>query len=126
LHRHLDVNARYHFHVNLLAQPAGPLTLTWEEAAGALERLPQIIFEPDGSFIASGNDSIGRWQVDGHLFDFADRLHRVELRGECPADAFDSLLRCVGWPEQSLKFEMVREGETFSELEFRERATDFV
>jgi len=96
--------------------------VTWEEAAAELGRLPRMIFEPDGSFVVSGDDADGRrWQVDGHLFDFAGRLHRVELDGECPAAEFDRLLRCVGWPGQPLVFEMVREGEQINEEEFRRR-----
>jgi hypothetical protein len=71
--------------------------------------------------VISGNDEAGRrWQVDGHLFDFAGRLQRVELHGHCPPAAFDDLLRCLGWPEQSLKFEMVREGQTLDEEHFRD------
>ncbi len=81
-----------------------------------------MIFELDGSFVISGDDADGnRWQVDGHLFDFEDRLHRVELHGHCPPAAFDDLLRCVGWPAQPLAFEMVREGATLDEAAFRAR-----
>jgi hypothetical protein len=113
----------YRFHVNIFADPReASFATTWEEAAAALEQLPRMIFEPDGSFVVSGDVAAGRWQVDGHLFDFAGRLHRYELHGECPATAFDELLRCVGWPDQALLFEMVHEGVTFSESEFRKRA----
>ena len=102
-----------------------------------LERLPRMIFELDGSFVVSGSyeragatsqrapisdeQRTSRWQVDGHLFDFAGRLHRVELHGHCPPAAFDDLLRCVGWPAQPLAFEMVREGVTLDEQAFRAR-----
>jgi hypothetical protein len=110
----------YSFHVNLLAHPERSAYLcTWEDAAANLERLPRMIFEPDGSFVVSGNDTIGRWQVDGHLFDFAGRLQRLELHGSCPRAAFDELLACVGWPAQPLVFELVREGVTIDEQEFR-------
>jgi hypothetical protein len=113
----------YHFHVNLLADPKeASFACTWEDAAAMLARLPRMIFELDGSFVVSGDDETGRrWQVDGHLFDFADRLHRLELHGECPAAALDELLRCVGWPRQPLAFEMVREGVTVDERQFRQR-----
>jgi hypothetical protein len=113
----------YRFHVNLFAASGGEsFAVTWEDAATMLERLPRMIFEPDGSFIYSGDEASGcRWQVDGHLFDFAGRLHRVELHGQCPAAAFDALLRCVGWPGQPLSFELVREGITLDETAFRRR-----
>ena len=114
----------FRFHVNLFAAPrTATFDCTWEEAAARLEVLPRMIFEPDGSFVVSGNDEAGqRWQVDGHLFDFSGRLQRVELHGECPTIAFDDLLRCFGWPMQQLEFEMVREGLTLLEREFREAA----
>jgi hypothetical protein len=113
------VNGVNHFHVNVRADPPGPLVVSWEQAATALHRLPRMIFEPDGSFVVAGDENGSRWQVDGHLYDFAGRLHRVELHGRCPLAVFDELLCCVGWPEQQLTFEMVREGVTVSEHEFR-------
>lgn len=123
----------YQFHVNVFAASASvPFAVTWEDAAAMLERLPRMIFEPDGSFVVSGNveragssstpDQKLRWQVDGHLFDFGGQLFRMELRGACPPAAFDDLLRCVGWPDQSLAFEMIREGARVDEQEFRRRA----
>jgi hypothetical protein len=132
----------YQFHVNLFARDdASPLTVTWEDAAAMLERLPRMIFELDGSFVVSGDieravssERAGssstpelnklRWQVDGHLFDFAGRLHRVELRGNCPPEAFDELLKCIGWPAQPLVFEMIREGTRVGEQEFRRLVGD--
>jgi len=81
-----------------------------------------MIFEPDGSWIWSGGAGHDRWQVDGHLFDFAERLHRVELRGQCPPEELDRLLKCFGWPELSLSFEQVREGVRLEEAAFRAAA----
>ena len=109
----------YHFHVQVFGQP---FTCSWEQAAESLEALPRMIFEPDGSWIWSGEFGAKRWQIDGHLYDFEDRLHRVELHGSCPADMFDKLLVCFGWPETQLTMEMVREGVTVTEQEFREAA----
>jgi hypothetical protein len=88
-----------------------------------LAPLPRLIFELDGSFVVSGEVGTDRWQVDGHLFDFAGRLHRLELHGQCPPTVFDELLRSVGWPRQPLVFEMVREGVAVDETEFRDRCS---
>lgn len=107
----------YRFHVNLFGQP---FTCTWEQAAAGLEALPRMMFEPDGSWIFSGGVGAERWQVDGHLFDFADRLHRVELHGACPPAAFNQLLTCFGWPQTPLLFEQILEGTQLGEVEFRE------
>ncbi len=115
--------ANLQFHTSVFAEP---FTCTWEEVATALETLPRMIFEPDGSWIWSGGVGRDRWQVDGHLFDFAGRLHRVELHGECPSEAFDQLLRCIGWPDTTLLFEQVREGVRLDEAEFRRRTASRV
>jgi hypothetical protein len=113
----------YRFHVNLFADPKeASFACTWEDAATVLEAMPRMIFEPDGSFVVSGGVQEARWQVDGHLFDFAGKLHRLELHGECPPEFFDTLLRSVGWPGQRLVFQLVREGLDVGEEDFRRRA----
>ncbi len=109
----------YRFHVNVFGPP---FSITWEQAAESLEALPRMIFEPDGSWIWSDGVRETRWQIDGHLFDFEDRLHRVELRGACPEEAFDRLLACFGWPQAELTFEQVQQGTTLDEKEFRRSA----
>jgi hypothetical protein len=111
--------ANLRFHTNVFAEP---FQCSWEEAAQALKSLPRMLFEPDGSWIWSGGVGRQRWQVDGHLFDFSERLHRVELRGECPSESLDCLLGCFGWPGVSLEFEQVREGTRLDETAFREAA----
>jgi hypothetical protein len=104
----------------LQAQPFDAyLPVTFEQAIDALAKLPRLDAEPDGFFVIAGDHDGGRWQVDGHLFDFNDRLHRVELHGECPPETFDALLRCIGWPETQLAFELVMEGVALDEASFR-------
>lgn len=115
------VSFLFHFHVNLFGYP---FTCTWEEAAAALENLPRMIFEPDGSWIWSSGVGGQRWQIDGHLYDFDNCLHRVELHGKCPSAEFDQLLACFGWPMTKLSFELVREGQRVEEAEFRRMAID--
>lgn len=111
----------YHFHTNLFGAPA--FTCSWEDAAARLEALERMIFEPDGSWIWSGEQAGRQWHVNGHLFDFSGSLHRVELQGWCPADQFDRLLACFGWPQVVLRYEMVRAGVQLSEAEFRATAS---
>jgi hypothetical protein len=105
----------YRFHVNLFGNP---FACSWEQAAARLEALDRMIFEPDGSWIWSGEVADAQWHVNGHLFDFDGTLHRIELHGWCPADQFDRLLTCFGWPDVTLTYEMVREGLQLSESEF--------
>jgi hypothetical protein len=93
--------------------------VTFEQAVDELRKLPRLDAEPDGFFVIAGDDYARRWQVDGHLFDFNDRLHRVQLHGECPPAVFDALLRSFGWPETTLAFELVMEAIVLDEAAFR-------
>ncbi|HEX6963226.1 MAG TPA: hypothetical protein VF175_15270 [Lacipirellula sp.] len=98
------------------------LPVTFEQAIESLSKLPRLDAEPDGFFVIAGDADGRRWQVDGHLFDFNDRLHRVELHGQCPPNAFDSLVQCFGWPGATLAFELVMEGVALEEAAFRQWA----
>lgn len=119
------------FHINVYARPdsfaSNPsardafLPVSFEQALDALVQLSRLDAEPDGFFVVSGEADGRRWQISGHLFDFGDRLHRVELHGECPREAFDALLACFGWPATPLLFELVLEGVALEEAEFRAR-----
>lgn len=133
----------YRFHVNLFARPpqivaAGQIELrglclptlhtpafdaylpvSFEQAIDALNKLARLDSEPDGFFVIAGDHAGRRWQVDGHLFDFGGRLHRMEIHGECPPEAFDGMLRCIGWPPTPLAFELVMEGVALDEAAFR-------
>ncbi len=94
--------------------------VTFEAAQARLLTIPRMDVEPDGYFLAAGGESEGnRWQVDGHLYELGGGLHRVELSGSCPTDVFDQLLHSIGWPESKLVFELVREGVTLVEADFR-------
>jgi len=132
-----------HFHVNVFSRPKdksatrsvrlgdvllsafepGSITaffpLTFEQAMDALGRLPRLDAEPDGFFVVAGQCDGQPWQVDGHLFDFDDRVHRVELHGSCPEETLDAILGCLDWPRTPLAFELVREGVAVDEPSFR-------
>jgi hypothetical protein len=133
----------YHFHCNIFARPSHAsvggvvelrglqlptltarafdefLPVTFEQAIESLMKLPRLDAEPDGFFVIAGDHQGQRWQVDGHLFDFNGRLHRVELHGKCPAEAFNAMLKCFGWPNLELACELVMEGVTLEEAAFR-------
>jgi hypothetical protein len=96
--------------------------LTFEEAQSRLIQLPRMDTEPDGYFLVAGESDRDRWVVNGQLFESGERLHRVELHGNCPEATFDDLLRCFGWPDVQLSFEVVREGRTLDEAGFRDWA----
>ena len=92
---------------------------SFEQAAHALAKLTRLDVEPDGYFVWTGDQGGDGWQVDGGLFDRAGRLWRVDLKGSCPRERFDALLACFGWPQTRLVFQLVREGVTIDETDFR-------
>ncbi|MGD9646764.1 MAG: hypothetical protein AB7U73_13705 [Pirellulales bacterium] len=109
--------------VETLALPAAArgaaFAVSFEEAAAALAPLPRMFVEPDGSFVWTGEDQAGRWQVDGNLYDRAGRLLYVELAGDCPAAEFDRLLAPLGWPGTAVMFQLKRQGVWLDETAFR-------
>jgi hypothetical protein len=98
----------------VVTSPAG-FVVSFEAAAESLEKLDRLFIEPDGSFVWAGEG----WQVDGSLYDRDGRLQYVELKGALPVEAFDRLLAALGWPATPVVFQLVREGKTVDEAEFR-------
>ncbi len=72
-----------------------PLRCTFEEVAAALERLPRMYFEPDGSFVWVSDDPALAWQLDGQLQDRGECLDHVEIKGTCSQAAFEMLLNLL-------------------------------
>ena len=101
---------------------AAVFPVTFEQAEAALAALPRLFIEPDGSFVWVADDAQRLWQVDGNLYDRNGRLLYVEVKGSCPAAAFDRLLRAVGWPDVPLAFQLVREAVYLDEAGFRRYA----
>jgi hypothetical protein len=100
-----------------------PLAVSFEEACAGLNRLEQLLIEPDGSFVWSASHGEPHWQVDGVLYDRAQKLIYVELKGTCPAARFDQLLAIFGWPATPLMFQLVREAAFLDEPNFRRQAS---
>ncbi len=98
---------------------ATPFAISFEQAGGALEKLPRLFFEPDGSFVWTSGSGEPQWQIDGNLFDRAGRLLFVDLKGTCPTEQFDRLLCAFGWPTPPLMLQLVREAVFLDEAEFR-------
>lgn len=99
------------------------LPVSFEEAQQRLMTIRRMDVEPDGYFLVAGGEQQGaRWQIDGQLQELTSQIHRAELNGSCPADVFDSLLGCFGWPDTEVVFELVQEGVTISLDDFRRYA----
>lgn len=108
------------FQATIVGVESSPLQVTFDAALAALEKLPRLFIEPDGSFVWKGlTDSGQAWQVDGNLIDRGDVLAYVDVNGRCAEERFDELLRALGWPEATLAFELTRKGVTLDEAAFR-------
>lgn len=92
---------------------------TFEEAAEALARLERMYCEPDGSFVWVSSQAEAPWQVEGNLYDRNERLLFIDIKGSCPAAQFDRLLKCFGWPETPIMFQLVHEATWLDEATFR-------
>lgn len=106
------------------------LPVTFETMQQQLMEMPRCDCEPDGFFLLTGNTEDGTfWRLNGHMQEYQPegtdepRMHRTELSGECPDGFLDMVLRTMGWPEAELAFELVQEGATLREEDFRRYAT---
>ncbi len=102
--------------------PLPPLPVTFDQAASALQSLPQCFFEPDGAFLMRFPPRGPAWCVEGELYDNGRQLHYVTLRLRCDSDAprqpstasepypFSEFLHCFGWPERRLTAQWVEGG----------------
>lgn len=97
-----------------------PLPVPFEEIQQRLMEIPRMDIEPDGYFLVAGGERDGqRWQIDGHMHEYDGQMYRVEMHGSCSGETLDQLLRCFGWPACDLVFQLVHEGATLSEADFR-------
>jgi hypothetical protein len=85
-----------------------PLAVTFEAAAAALEALPRLYFEPDGSFLWVSSEGPMPWQLEGQLQDRGAQLDHVEIKGTCDAAAFAALQQALGGDSHPLVFQLVQ------------------
>jgi hypothetical protein len=107
------------FHVIL--QALGDWPCSFEEAVAALEALPRMFIELDGSFVWRSPDEAQPWQLDGCLFDRAGRLQYVELKGTCSRARFAEFLACLNAHSTELNVQLVREAESIPLADFEQR-----
>jgi hypothetical protein len=107
---------------------ATPFAVSFEEAVQRLTELERMHVEPDGWFLwggpVEGWASAPRWQVEGNLYDRQERLLYVPLKGSCPPEELDRLLRALGWPETPLMYQLTAQAVYLDEVEFRRFASD--
>ena len=97
-----------------------PMGRSFEATQQHLDRIPRMLFEPDGSFVWTGShDDDQAWQVDGVVYDRNGFVRCVEIKGLCPEQTFDLLLSAIGWPGTDLIFQLADEAVFIDEGEFR-------
>lgn len=108
------------FYVRLFGtdSPGRALPVSFDAALAALDQLPHMFTEPDGSFVGrSPPDVAPPWQVEGTLVDGGEALLYVELKGCCPTPVWNQLLACFTQGETRFEVESVLAGRTLSEAE---------
>ena len=80
------------FHLYLYGPNCGPIETTFDDASERLSNLDRLAFEADGSFVWTPTRGE---QVFGMLYDAADRLQYVELRGQCNLACWQTLIQAV-------------------------------
>jgi hypothetical protein len=86
-----------------------PLSVTFEEAEGALRRLPRLYFEPDGSFGWFSAPGEPRWEIGGMLYDRGDRVMYAELTGFCPAAEFRQIAEALASQREPLVVQLIEQ-----------------
>ncbi len=109
------------FHLRLTGA-ANPLSLSFEELSARLATWPKLQMELDGSFVWRGPDRETpdrSWQVDGMIYDRAGVIEYVELKGSCPAAAWQRLCAaCEGASGEGLRVQNMKTGEWLKSEEF--------
>lgn len=95
--------------------------MSFEQAFERLELLPRMFIELDGSFVWSGQQDAGRWQIDGMLYDRDGRLQRAELAGQAPRHHWEQLLNVFGQPLDTLTIHCLQQQRFIQHAEFLER-----
>lgn len=87
-----------------------PFHVSFEEVFERLEQLGRPLLELDGSFAWSGTDPLGTWALTGMLYDHGGAVQRCEIQGCCPLRHWQDVLRCLGWPQQTLVVQLLPDG----------------
>jgi hypothetical protein len=98
------------------------LNVSFEAAAAGLASIPELFFEPDGSFALIRHTENATMHLDGNVFDRDGRVVYVDIKGTCVNEDFDQVIGVLGWPSGGLMFQLVREAVFLDEDEFRRYA----
>ena len=80
------------FSIYLYGPLGGPLPVDFETLAERLSALPNMYLEMDGSWVWTGQQAGGRWQLDGMIYDASGKVQYIDLKGSCPLPEWQLLL----------------------------------
>lgn len=108
-----------------------PFPVSFEEMQQRLSEIFRMDCEPDGFFCVAGARKGVHWRLSGQMFELpadgssasASQMHRIELNGQCPSHSLDEVLATLGWPATKVVFELVNEGVSLAESDFRKYAS---
>jgi hypothetical protein len=82
------------FHVYLYGPDGGPLASRFEDVSDRLSQIDRLHMELDGSFVWVGPN----WQLDGMIYDHADRIRYIDLKGHCDLQQWQAMIRWIAEP----------------------------
>jgi len=81
------------FHLYLYGPSRGPIETSFEQAETRLRKLPQLHFEPDGSFVWA-RDS-GDQKIYGMVYDALGKIQYCDLQGSCSHSTWKELCQAI-------------------------------
>lgn len=96
--------------------------VSFEEFETYCATAARMFFEPDGSFVWRSGADEAPWQLDGLVADRDGRVRFIDLKGNCPPERLEWLLAPLGWPRQSILFQLAQEAVFLDEATFRRYA----
>jgi hypothetical protein len=99
------------------------MNVSFEMVAAALQRHPNVHFEPDGAFTwgsVEHRSPVHRlWQLDGMIYDRENRIEYVELKGNCDRATWQAFTQVLSGVEYgSLIVQLIEQGLWICEADF--------
>ncbi len=108
------------FHLHLYGPSRGPIETSFEESEARLRELPRLHWEPDGSFVWTGES--GNQQIYGMVYDRGGRIQYCDLQGDCSLQMWQELCQAIrGDSKQELELLLLPGGELQTLQTFEQR-----
>ncbi len=81
--------------VQIHSVPEKRLPQSFENLAALLSTMPNMYFEMDGSFVWVDQQIFRTHQMDGMVYDRADKIEYVEIKGTCSTQQWQTLCQSL-------------------------------